>query len=575
MAPPDPTTEAEEMPAPANGRSPVSRFTRSGTDAEKLLRRAEWLTVAASLLWIAQAAAASFALANLVSGSPEISTAISGSIAFVLVGIARATLSHVAGSAALQAAQTTIGRERKLLLEREALRAPLAGGNRSSAEIATLASDKLAMTVPYLTRYRPAMMRARVVPLAIILAALPFSWVAALILLITGPVIPMFMALVGMAAKEASERQMEEIGSINGLLLERIRALTDLRLLDAAGRTIDDFRGAADRLHKKTMRVLAVAFLSSTVLEFFSAVGVALMAVYVGFSLIGQIGFGAWSSPLGVGEGIFLLLLAPDFYQPLRDLAAAWHEKANATAVAVELEAAEKLVIEPVVGTGNRRPKLDGPASISSHGLRRDLGDGRTLTLPDFRLPPGQSLAITGPSGSGKSTLLALLAGLVAPSSGELTVAGRRLDDATADGWRARLAFVPQNPHFSHASLRTNLRRFAPDAEDDALRAALNAASANWIEARLPRGLDTRLGETGHGVSGGEARRLTIARVLASDADVILADEPTADLDADTARAVTDALMALKAEGRSLIVATHDLELAARMDVRIDLGGRG
>ena len=259
MAPPDPTTEAQEKSTSATGRSPVSRFTRSGTDAKKLLRRAEWVTVAASLLWIAQAAAASFVLANLVSGSPNIRTAISGSMAFVLVGILRAVLSHAAGAAALQAAQITIGRERKLLLEREALRAPLAGGGKSSAEIATLASDKLAMTVPYLTRYRPAMMQTRVMPLAIVLAALPFSWVAALILLITGPVIPMFMALVGMAAKEASERQMEEIGSINGLLLERIRALTDLGLLDAAGRTIDDFRGAADRLHKKTMRVLAVS----------------------------------------------------------------------------------------------------------------------------------------------------------------------------------------------------------------------------------------------------------------------------------------------------------------------------
>jgi ATP-binding cassette, subfamily C, bacterial CydD len=571
MAPPNPMTALQNDPAPTNRRSAISRFTRPGSDAEKLLRRAELMTVAASLLWIAQAAAAAIVLADLVSESPDIRSAITGGVAFVLVGIGRAALSHRAGAAALHAAQTTIGRERKMLLEREALRAPLSGGGRSSAEIATLASDKLAMTVPYLTRYRPAMTRARIVPAAIILAALPFSWVAALILMVTGPVIPMFMALVGMAAQEASERQMEEIGSINGLLLERIRALTDLRLLDATGRTIDDFRGAAERLHKKTMRVLAVAFLSSTVLEFFSAIGVALMAVYVGFSLIGQIGFGAWATPLSVGEGIFLLLLAPDFFQPLRDLSASWHDKAQATAVADELKAGEKSPHEPVVGSGHRASRLDGPASIRCDGVSRELSDGSALSIPDFILLPGQSLAITGPSGSGKSTLLALIAGLVAPSSGGLTVAGRLLEDENADGWRARLAFIPQTPHFSHESLRTNLRRFAPDADDARLLDALRAASADWIEARLPRGLDTRLGETGHGVSGGEARRLTIARVLSSDADVILADEPTADLDAETARAVTEALMALKARGKSLIVATHDLELAEHMDLRIDL----
>ena len=536
------------------------------------LRRAEWLTVAASLLWIAQAAAAAWVIDDLVSGQPDFQTALTGSGAFVLVGILRAMLSHRAGSIALAAAQASIARERAKLLNREALRSPYSDGHRSSAEIAALAADKLAMTIPYLTRYRPAMTRARIVPIAIILVALPFSWIAAFILLIAGPLIPVFMALVGMAAQEASERQMEEIGSMNGLLMERIRALTDLRLLDATARTIADFRQSAERLHRKTMKVLAVAFLSSTVLEFFSAIGVALMAVYVGFSLIGQIAFGAWAEPLGVGEGIFLLLLAPDFFQPLRDLAAAWHDKAQASAVAVELDAIETAPFDPMRGSGRPAKAGTSPATLATRSLRWTAPSGKRIACPDFELKAGQSLAVVGQSGSGKSTLLALVAGLARATDGAVLVGNVPLDDETADGWRPHLAFISQTPHFAHESLRANLRRFAPDASDDELRAALNAASASEVVARLPRGLDTRLGATGHGVSGGEARRLTIARAFCSKATFILADEPTADLDADTARAVTESLMALKARGASLVVATHDLELAARMDRRITLG---
>ena len=572
MTPPAAIT-ADATEIEPTSRDKARRRLNRMTEAETpRLRRAEWLTVAASLLWIAQAAAAAWVIDDLVSGPPDLPTALYGSVSFVLVGILRAVLSHRAGSIALAAAQAAIAGERETLLHREALRSPYSGGHQNSAEIATLAADKLAMTLPYLTRYRPAMARARIVPAAIILAALPFSWVAAFILLVAGPLIPVFMALVGMAAQEASERQMEEIGSMNGLLMERIRALTDLRLLDATARTISDFRHSAERLHRKTMKVLAVAFLSSTVLEFFSAIGVALMAVYVGFSLIGQITFGAWAEPLGVGEGIFLLLLAPDFFQPLRDLAATWHDKAQASAVAVELEAIETAPFVPMLGMAHTPKAGPVPATLAIRSLRWTSPSGKGIVFPDFTLAVGQSLAIVGPSGSGKSTLLALISGLARASRGAVLVDDVPLDDETAGGWRRHIAFVQQTPHFAHESLRANLRRFAPEASDDDLRAALSAASATDIVARLPRGLDTRLGATGHGVSGGEARRLTIARAFCSNARFILADESTADLDAETARAVTEGLMVLKARGASLIVATHDLELAARMDHRITLG---
>ena len=533
------------------------------------------LSVIASLLWIPQAGAVATLLSALISGEPGVFAPWIASAVFLLVGILRAALSWAAGGVAFTASDQAIARERVKILAAQSRRSPVIAGRHSSAEIASLAADKLDLVAPYLTRYAPAMARTRIVPLAILAVAFSLSWVVGIILLAAGPLIPVFMALVGLAARDASERQMQEIGSMNALLLERIRALTDLRLLDATRRTIEDFEAAADRLRGQTMEVLRIAFLSSAVLELFSAIGVALVAVYVGFALIGELSFGAWATPLTVGEGIFLLLLAPDFFQPLRDLASAWHDKAAALAVAGEIAAVEDEPSVDILGEGVASPPLAGPAKIATDALVWMTPNGRRIAFPNIEVVPGRTLAITGPSGSGKTTLLALLAGLAAPTNGLIEVAGERLEGRTADAWRARLTWIGQVPHFANESLRANLIASTPMRDDARLEDALAQASAEAIVRALPRGLDTRLGEAGHGVSGGEARRLMVARALYSNAGIVLADEPTADLDPATAQAVSEGLLALAARGATLIVATHDMELAARLDSVVDLGTGG
>jgi len=539
------------------------------------LSLASWLSAVASLLWIPQAGAVAVLLSALIGGEPGLFGPWIASGLFLSVGILRAALSWSAGGIAFAASDQAISRERANILAAQGRRSPVIAGRHSSAEIASLAADKLDLVAPYLTRYAPAMARTRIVPLVILAFAFSLSWVVGIILLAAGPLIPVFMALVGLAARDASERQMQEVGSMNALLLERIRALTDLRLLDATRRTLEDFEAAADRLRRETMEVLRIAFLSSAVLELFSAIGVALVAVYVGFALIGELAFGAWATPLTAGEGIFLLLLAPDFFQPLRDLASAWHDKAAALAVAGEVADIEDEPSVDILGEGKACPPLPGPAAIATNSLVWETPSGRRIEFPDIAVEPGRTLAITGPSGSGKTTLLALLAGLAAPASGSITVAGERLGDRTADAWRARLTWIGQTPHFSNESLRANLILSASMRDDARLEDALVQASAEAIVRALPRGLDTRLGETGHGVSGGEARRLMVARALYSNADVVLADEPTADLDPATAQAVSEGLLALAARGATLIVATHDMDFAARLDNVIDLGGGG
>ena len=274
------------------------------------------------------------------------------------------------------------------------------------------------------------------------------------------------MALIGFAAREASERHMAETGTLNVMLLEWLNAGADIRLLNAEGATVAGFDRAADSLRARTMAVLRIAFLSSTVLELFSALGIALAAVYVGFSLLGTFSFGTYAAPLTVAGGIFILLLVPDFFQPLRELAAAWHDRAAALAVAGEIAELEERAAPRILGKGGKAEALAGAPVIAVRGLA--FGD---IGFPDFSVGPGEKLAITGESGIGKTTLLGLIAGLVRPSAGVIEVAGVPLDDTTADSWRRSIGTVGQHPHMLNASLRVNIALDDAHADPARLRA--------------------------------------------------------------------------------------------------------
>jgi ATP-binding cassette subfamily C protein CydD len=545
------------MPAKPSARQLITAAPK------RLLRQSSSWALASGVLWPLQAGLIAWVVAQWAAGTLG-GAGWMAAAGFAALGIARAGADRVGARRAFAAADLAIAEQRRLLLDREALRMDR---RVSSADLAALLSEKLAMVGPYISRYTPAMSRTAVLPLVYLACTFYVSWIAGLILVISGPLIPVFMALVGMAAKEASERQMAQIGDMNALLIDRIAALPDILLLNAADRSRADFADKAEGLRKRTMAVLRVAFLSSTVLELFAAIGVAMVAVYTGFSLLGEITIGAWATPLTLGEGVFILLLAPEFFQPLRDLASAWHDKASADAVSAELQALAERDSPPVLGQGAPAPRLEGPARLQMRGVSLTRG-GACRALPDLVVEPGESVALRGPSGVGKSTMLDLAAGLLQPESGEITVAGQPLNDDTADGWRARVAFVPQSVHVPDVTLRAFLDPHGSGAD---LNEALARARATDIVAGLPEGLDTHLGETGAGVSGGEARRLLLARAFLSGADVILADEPTADLDRATAAEITAALADLRAEGRTVIVATHDAALCAAMDRVVDL----
>lgn len=532
---------------------------------------------AAALFWLPQAALLAVAVQGLASGR-GFAAVIWPAAAILLLGLLRA------GCEAWGARRTfTRARAQLTTLRAETVAALAAGSplDRSRAHsglVASVLAEQAEALVPYLVRYQPARWRATVVPIFILCAVAAFSWVAALVLLVAAPLIPIFMAIVGWRAKAASEAQMVELGGMNAFLLDRLRGLATLRSLGAVELTAQRLGDSAQSLRRRTMAVLRIAFLSSAVLELFSALGVALVAAYVGFHLLGSLGFGTWGRTLSLGEGLFVLLLAPAFFEPLRELSMAWHDRAAGEAALDALDRLQRNDL-PLPGANASLIRATtsahaGASAVTIHNLhfswpgeQQEVFDGYEL-----RIAPGEHIALTGSSGSGKTALLSLLAGLVPATRGDISIGSVALTGRTVAALRQRMGWMGQAPHVFAGSVEANVALGRPDADSQRVTDAMNFASLETVAQAHPA---TSLGEGGQGLSGGEAVRLALARIAVHPhADLLLVDEPTAHLDAETAERVIDALLAL-ARGKTLIVATHDPALAARMDRTVNLGSTG
>jgi ATP-binding cassette subfamily C protein CydD len=328
---------------------------------------------------------------------------------------------------------------------------------------------------------------------------------------------------------------------------------------------------ASEELRLRTMRVLRIAFLSSAVLELFAALGIAGVALYVGLSLLGLVGT---PGALTYGAGLFLLLLAPEIYQPLRLLAAHYHDRAAAKAAIVEIghQFGDFAETSPAA-TASAPVPADGRIVVEHLVMRTPDGSRAVIEGIDFAAADGASLAILGGSGGGKSTFLEALARL-RPYEGTIRLGGADLAAIDEAVLRRDLAFLPQRPRLFHGTIADNIRLGRADASDGDIARAAILAGVGLFADRLPKGLATIIGDKGFGLSGGEAQRVALARIFLRSPRIILLDEPTAHLDAATESRVVDGLLAF-AEGRTLVVATHSLALAARMgEVRRIAGGR-
>ncbi|MFC5584984.1 thiol reductant ABC exporter subunit CydD [Nitratireductor kimnyeongensis] len=558
--------------SPADVRTiPMAQRAHFSKAAESLSARgtsraAVVLQTLASLLWLPQAALLAMAVGDIAAGDGA-TAAWLPAIGIFLLGAMRAALDGAGGRMAFRRARRCLSALRNQAVAGLAEISPLSAARPSSGLAASTLAEQAEAIVPYVARYRPARMRAMIVPLAILACVLAFSWAAALVLLMAAPLIPVFMALVGWRAKAASEEQLAEMGSMNAFLIDRLRGMTTIRSFDAVDRTATRLRATAEDLRSRTMAVLRIAFLSSAVLELFAALGVAMVAVYVGFHLLGELNFGAWGSKLSLAEGLFILLLAPSFFEPLRELSSVWHDRASGEAA---LAALEKLGASgpKIVGHPDRAVREVGGVGalcVSIEGLtfRHTEEAAPVFSSFDLEVSAGERVALVAPSGAGKSTLLALIAGLVAPEVGTVRIGGQPMEGARAAELRPLIAWVGQNPHIFPGTMLSNITMGRPEVGHAAVAEVLQAVSLSRLaEMRGP----AMIGESGFGLSGGEALRLALARAAATPhAGLVLADEPTAHLDRETAHEITESLLQIS-QGKTLIVATHDPVLAARMD---------
>ncbi len=529
------------------------------------VRWAMALGALAAALAVPQAWLLANAVAPVVMERGPLASALAWLAPVLFILVLRFVLSSVSSRRASAAAGRVKARVRSGLVGHLAAIGPARLGGRASGEVATVVIEGVDALDPYVSRFMAHLGVLAAVPPAILIAVLPRDWISGLVLLVTAPVIPLFMVILGHRAAQLNRRQWRRLARLSAQLLDGLQRLTTIRLLNAGERQARLLADASEDYRRSTMAVLRVAFLSSLALEFFATVGIAVVAVLIGFRLL--------DGTLGFEAAFFVLLLAPDFYAPLRQLGVDYHARMEAMAAAERILA---LLDEKPVPAGGERPDLGATIIVDCEAVDFAWEPGQpTVDAVSLRLKPGEITALVGPSGAGKSTLLSLILGLVQPQSGRILVNGHDLAGIDPDHWMRHVAVVPQRPHMFAGTVLDNIRLGDPAVSAERARAATRLAAADGFIAALPQGHDTLLGEHGQTLSGGQVQRIALARAfLKEEAGLLLLDEGTAGLDRDTEAVVVAAIRKL-ARNRTTLVIAHRLATVKMADRIVFMeGGR-
>jgi len=543
------------------------RLLRQARSARVFLALTVVMGFATAILVVAQALLLSRCVVGVFQRGTSLSDLKPQIALLVLVFVSRACVAWLQEVVAQRASAGVKAGLRRDLLERATQLGPIWLSGQRRGELAVLLTRGLDALDGYFGKYLPQLVLAVIVPLTVLVVVASEDVGSAVIILLTLPLIPVFMVLIGWTTQRQQDRQWRTLELLSGYFLDLVAGLPTLKVFGRAKAQADNLRDVTTQYRKRTMSVLRVSFLSSLVLELLATISVALVAVFIGVRLV--------AGDLSLSVGLFVLIIAPEAYLPLRQVGLHFH--ASQEGLSAAQRAFEILQTEPAAdGSGSAVPDLRTTTvrfdAVDAAYPARDADALRGFSL---EIAPGEVVALVGPSGAGKSTVLQLLVGLLAPTAGQVElVTGQQvlpLQSIARDAWRAQLAYVPQAPAFISASVADNVRLVAPLASDAQVQRALELAGAWDFVAALPEGMTTQLGDRGAGLSAGQRQRLALARAFVRDASFILLDEPTAGLDGRTEEQIIDAVRAL-AVGRTVLLVAHRPALVALADrvVRVD-----
>ncbi|MFC5719809.1 thiol reductant ABC exporter subunit CydD [Streptomyces gamaensis] len=479
------------------------------------------------------------------------------------LAVGRAAVSWLTELAAHRASAAVKSQLRTRLLAHATRLGPQWLDGRRTGELTTLATRGIDALDDYFARYLPQLGLAAVVPVAVLARIVTADWLSALVIVLTLPLIPLFMVLIGWATQSRTDRQWRLLTRLSGHFLDVVAGLPTLKVFGRAKAQAESIRAITADYRRATLRTLRLAFLSSFALELLATLSVALVAVGIGMRLV--------HGELDLATGLMVLVLAPEAYLPLRQVGAQYHAAAEGLAAADEVFAVletEPAAAGTLAAPDARRAELTVDRLVVRHPGR----DEPALPETSFAVRPGETVAIVGPSGAGKTTLLNALLGFARPTGGRVLVGGTDLSSLSPGSWRDQIAWIPQRPRLFAGTVAENVRLARPGATDAQVREALRAAGALGFVSMLPQGTDTRLGEDGAGLSAGQRQRLALARAFLADRPVLLMDEPTANLDGETEAAVVEAVREL-AKGRTVVLVVHRPALLAVADRVVRLPG--